>query len=364
VTGALRVRDHLTAIAQVPRPAGSVAETAARAHCARVLREAGFNVREEPFEYSAFPGRYATTLGGLASTLLLLVVTSLASRGRTGTATAILLAGGAALAACAMWTVRFGVLRAPLMRRSGLNLTATRGAEAPALWLVAHLDSKSQPIPILVRAGAIAMHGVTWAAVALLCVADLLGGSLAGAWPSVGGAAVITGLPIIASVVGERSSGAVDDASGVAAVLSTASILPRELTLGVVLTSAEELGLAGARAWVRTRTPATAVNCDGIDDVGDLVCMYSATRPARLVAAFERSARAEGRIVDFRRLLPGVLVDGVAFADAGWDVLTVSRGTINTLARVHTRRDDLERLSGAGIADTVPVLARVAQELC
>jgi hypothetical protein len=105
------------------------------------------------------------------------------------------------------------------------------------------------------------------------------------------------------------------------------------------------------------------VNCDGIDDIGDLVCMHSGKKPARLGAAFERSARAEGRTVDFRRLLPGVLVDGVAFADAGWEVLTVSRGTVNTLARVHTRRDDLSRLSGAGIADTVPVLTRVAQEL-
>lgn len=362
--GVPRARDHLTAIAAVPRPAGGAAEAAARAHCARVLRDAGFDVREEPFEYSAFPGRYATMLGGMVSTLLLVGAMVTASRGQPARATAILLAGGAALAMTAAWTARTGVLRAPLMRRRGSNLTATRGAAAPTVWLLAHLDSKSQPVPILVRAVAIALHGATWAVALLLCVADWLGGSLAAAWMSVGGAAVATGLPIMASVVGNRSAGAVDNASGVAAVLVAAALLPRELSLGVLVTSAEELGLAGARAWVRGRVPATALNCDGIDDDGALLWMYSGTKPARLVEVVERAARAEAKTVGVRRLLPGVLVDGVAFADAGWEVLTLSRGTINTLARIHTRRDNLELLSGAGIDDAVPVLTRVARELC
>lgn len=351
------------AIAGVPRPAGGQAETAARAHCARVLRDAGFDVGEEPFEYSAFPGRYATPVGGGASTLLVVAAMVVASRGRPDVATAILALGGAALAAVAVWTARAGVVSAPWMRRRGLNLAATRGASWPSVWLVAHLDSKSQPIPMLVRAGAIALHGATWATALLLCVADWLGGSLAATWSPVGAAAIVTGLPIMASVVGDRSAGAIDNASGVAAVLLAAAALPRDRSFGVLVTSAEELGLAGARAWVRTRAPATALNCDGIDDGGELLCMYSGHRPARLVAAFEHAARAEGAALGVRRLLPGVLVDGVAFADAGWEVLTLSRGTIGTLARIHTPRDSLEMLTGAGIDEAVPVLTSVAREL-
>jgi hypothetical protein len=362
--GVRRAQDHLAAIADAPRPAGGPAEAAAREYSAHALREAGFDVREERFEYSAFPGRYATALGGLVSTLLLVGAMSVASRGKPGDAIAILVVGAAALAGAAAWTARVGVLSAPLMRRIGSNLTATRGAGVPAVWLVAHLDSKSQPVPILVRAGAIGLHGVTWVAALLLCVADSFGGTLATVWSSVGGAALVTGLPIIVSVVGERSVGAVDNASGVAAVLTAATVLSRDVPVGVVLTSAEELGLAGARAWVRPRPPAAALNCDGIDDEGELLCMYSGTKPARLVAAFERAARAEGKTVGFRRLLPGVLVDGVAFADAGWEVLTLSRGTIATLARIHTRRDSLDLLSGAGIDDAVRVLTNVARELC
>jgi Peptidase family M28 len=351
------------AIAGLPRPAGGPAEAAARAYCAGVLRDAGFDVREEPFDYSAFPGRYATAVGGAVSTLLLVAAMAAADRGRPGVATAILTLGGAALAAAATWTAQHGVVRAPWMRRRGSNLTAARGGPRPRVWLVAHLDSKSQPIPMLVRAAAIALHGATWAAALLLCVADWIGGSLAAGWSPVGAAAVVTGLPIVASVVGNRSAGAVDNASGVAAVLLAATALPGGLALGVLVTSAEELGLAGARAWVRTRAPATALNCDGIDDVGDLLCMYSGYRPARLVAAFERAARAVGAALAVRRLLPGVLVDGVAFADAGWEVLTLSRGTIGTLARIHTPRDSLETLTGAGIDDAASILSRVAREV-
>jgi hypothetical protein len=364
VTRAARARDHLVAIAAVARPAGSAAEATARAHCARVLREAGFEVREEPFDYSAFPGRYATAVGGLASTLLLVVATVLAMRERPGIAAVVLAVGGAALASFAVWAARVGVVHAGLMRRRGLNLTATRGPTPPAMWLVAHLDSKSQPVPILVRAGAVALHGATWATALVLCTADWLGASLAAVWSSVAAIGVATGLPIAASVVGERSAGAVDNASGVAAVLLTATAVPRELPIGVLITSAEELGLAGARAWVRTRAPGTVVNCDGIDDAGALVCMYSGGRPQRLVDAFERAARAEGKALHVRRVLPGVLVDGVAFADAGWQALTLSRGTAGTLARVHTRRDSLDLLSGGGVDDAVPLLTRVAEELC
>lgn len=361
--GALRARDHLTAIADRPRPAGSGAESAARSYCARVLRDAGFAVREDAFEYSAFPGRYATSVFGLASTLVLVVAMTIGARGEVARATATLIAGGMTLAAAATWVARAGVLHAPLARRAGVNLSATRGSDSPPVWLVAHLDTKSQPVPMLVRAGAIALHGVTWGAALLLCLADLFGGIFAAAWSTVGAAAVATGLPIIASGVGDRSAGAVDDASGVAAVLIAAAALPRELQVGVLLTSAEELGLAGARAWVRERGPSVALNCDGLDDDGELLLMYSGAKPSRLLNACDRAARAGGNPARVRRLLPGILTDAVAFSDAGWEAITLSRGTISTLSRIHTKRDNLEHLTGAGVDAAAPLLVRVAREL-
>ncbi len=364
MSGPASGREHLRAIGGGPRPAGSIAEAAARAYCEEVLQAAGFAVRSEPFEYSAFPGRYATALGGLTSTLLLVVAIAAGSRGNPRLATLVLVAGGIALATAATWAARTGVLRAPLMRRHGSNLSAVRGTPTPAVWLVAHLDSKSQPVPILVRAGAIALHGATWSATLLLCGLEWVGASVGAGWTWLGVVAVASGAPIVASLVGERSAGAVDNASGVAAVLAAATMLPRHLAVGVVITSAEELGLAGARAWVRDRPPATALNCDGIDDVGELVCMFSGRKPDRLVASFERAARGEGHPGGARRLLPGVLVDGVAFADAGWQAITLSRGTIRTLARIHTRGDTLDVLRGTGVNEAAHVLTRLTRELC
>jgi hypothetical protein len=363
VTDVSPAGDHLAVIGAVPRPAGGSAEAQARAHCAEVLRTAGFDVKEYQFEYSAFPGRYATALGGVTSTLLVVAAMLVVARGRPGAATAILVSGGAALAAAARWTARVGVVDAPWMRRRASNLVATRGAAEPTLWMVAHLDSKSQPIPMLVRAGAIVLHGAIWFAALLLCVASWLAEPVPATWASIGIASVLTGLPIMATVVGDRSAGAVDNASGVVAVLLAAAALPRALSIGVLFTSAEELGLAGARAWARGRAPAIALNCDGIDDAGQFLCMYSGRRPVRVVEAYERAARAEGYTLRVRRLLPGVLVDGVALADAGWAVLTLSRGTIATLARIHTGRDTLATLTGAGVEDAVPLLTRVAEEL-
>jgi Iap family predicted aminopeptidase len=227
----------------------------------------------------------------------------------------------------------------------GINLEARRGE--PAIWLVAHLDSKSQPIPILVRAAAIVACVMLWVAMAVMAILHVKSG-----WHVVTIAAVLAGLPVAISTVGARSSGALDNATGVATVLLVAQRVDRSLPLGVLITSAEELGLAGARAWVRAQgTKAQVVNCDTIDDHGYLTIMHSHGRPERLIRAFEQ------RAVRTRGVLPGILVDSVAFAEAGWDAVTVSRGTLGTLARVHRRADTAEKLTGRGVAEAADLIA-------
>ena len=94
----------------------------------------------------------------------------------------------------------------------------------PRVWLVAHLDSKSQPVPSGVRIGGGALLVL---ALLLAIVGVLL--TLAGApsrmlwWGSLA-AATVGAMPVLASVVGSRSDGAVDNASGVAAVLAAAAL--------------------------------------------------------------------------------------------------------------------------------------------
>ena len=42
-------------------------------------------------------------------------------------------------------------------------------------------------------------------------------------------------------------------------------------------------------------------------------------------------------------------MDGVALADAGWDVLNVSKGSWRTVSRIHTPRDTVENLEGTAL---------------
>jgi hypothetical protein len=106
-----------------------------------------------------------------------------------------------------------------------------------------------------------------------------------------------------------------------------------------------------------------AINCDGVDDSGVLTVMYTGRRPVRLLRAGERSGAAAGVAPHPRRLLPGILTDGVALTDAGWEAVTVSKGTVRTLARIHTPLDVSARVTGRGIADAARVVAGMVAEL-
>jgi Zn-dependent M28 family amino/carboxypeptidase len=155
----------------------------------------------------------------------------------------------------------------------------------------------------------------------------------------------------------------VDNASGVISVLLAARALSALPDVGVIITSAEELGLAGARAFVDSHsTRDVALNCDTIDDAGEFRCMASGARGS-LVAAIGRAASRLSLNVPIRALLPGILADSVAFADAGWESVTLSRGNLATLARVHTSSDTRERLNGTGIAKAALLLAATVEEL-
>jgi hypothetical protein len=364
VTGApATATAHLAAIGRSPRAAGSAEERAARDYCASVLRAAGFDVVVEPFQYSRLPGRFGTPVGGAIALLAICGTVWIGASGRSPVVAATAFVAGVIV--LALWARRMlgdAVLDLPWLRATGENLVATRAGRAPDVWLVAHLDSKSQPVPSAAR-----MAGVALLVSALGLTAMALGLALAGATPRmlwwIGAALAIVGaIPVMASTVGNESPGAVDDASGVSAVLVAAESLPRDANVGILLPSAEELGLAGARAWARARGAerGIALNCDGVDDEGALTIMYSGTPPDDVIRTLAERAERAPRV---RRMPVGLLLDSVALAESGWRSVTVSRGSFATLRRVHTRDDSLARLRGDGIPEVARVLARAAEVL-
>jgi hypothetical protein len=346
---------HFARLAASPRPTGGPAIADARADCAIELHRLGFIVREEPFEYSAFAGRFGAPSFGLLLPAAATLAVVVANRGAADVPWLAIVIIGLAIAAAI--GLALGVSNAPVMRRAGVNIEATRGPSPAKLWLVAHLDSKSQPVPMLVRvAGVVVLAvGLVGVALSLLVRPSAAVAALVVAW--------VGGLPLMLSVVGERSAGALDNASGVAAVLDAAAALSPALPIGVLISDAEELSLAGARAWARSRPAGVALNCDSIDDGGPLTAMFTRRRPSRLLSTLAEASAASKETLRIRRLLPGILTDSVAFADAGWETLTLSRGTLRTLLRIHTSRDDLQSMRGVGIAGAARVLARTASRL-
>jgi hypothetical protein len=353
--------EMVRALSRTPRPAGGEAETAAREYCAQRLRAAGFDVHEEPFEYSSFVGRWGTPIAGVVALAILLTASSLARRENGSLALELLALGAVVLSVVGAAMARRGVLAFPAGRCRGVNLIATRGTSDPTLWLMAHLDSKSQPVPILVRAAGITLVGIVWMVAMVLVTVQVLTGRDGGAgWGVLNVFAIIGAIPVIATTVGSRSAGALDNATGVATVLAAAEDAAAT-DVAICLTSGEELGLAGARAWARTqgRGAAVAVNCDTVDDRGATTCMYNGLRPDVLVASVIAAGARAGSQGRAHRLLPGVLTDGVALRDAGWPVVTLSKGGVRTLARIHTSRDRADDLTGSGMDE----LARLLVEL-
>lgn len=330
--------------------------------CGERLADLGFTLREQVFEYSRLPA----TLGlPIAGTLLLLVGAALVlwageggeglPRGITTLGALIVLAFGLALA--------LAVVRDRSHHSTGKNLVAVRGGQ-PRVWLCAHLDTKSQPFPTLVRTIGVFLAIITTVSLIVFYFLDALVADSTSIWMVLGTCATVASLPLLASTIGNDSPGAVDNASGVAAVLQAAAETPG-LPLGVVLTSAEELGLAGARAWARRKDGAAAapvrpelvINCDTLDDGGTMRCVFHRRSERRHADEIRRRAGALGIGLKLMRRTPGILLDSASFSAAGYPAVTLSRVTLGTLGRIHTPRDTAGRLTGDGAAAAASMMA-------
>jgi peptidase M28-like protein len=358
-----RAKTLLDQLSAEPRFAGSREEARARARCREELERAGFSCRELPFEYSQWPGRWGPPIAAAVQAATILIVARTAIHQGP---LAALLVGAALVIALTLasgdakrrWTAQF-----PWQRARSANLEAARGN--PKVWLVAHLDSKSQTVPMLIRiASSVALAVVTASAsiVLLLSVAGI--GLNSTVWHWLALAAVVSALPSMLCFIRNDSCGALDNATGVAAVLLASQSASTPHDLGVLLTSGEELGLAGARVSAATAKPGMLViNCDTVDDTGNWRCMYTGPRPKKIAEAAETIGARLGLKLTVGRLIPGILADSMAFADRGIESVTVSRGTLSTLARIHTRRDNSTALSGSGVADAGALLSSLAKEL-
>ena len=231
--------------------------------------------------------------------------------------------------------------------REDANLIATRGEARPRRWIVAHLDSKAQGHSMAGRLIAVWVSILTIAGLTVLSLMRLTG-ALSLGWLILGAAvALASGILAGRGRLQGKSLGARDNGTGIVAALSAAesSTDPR---VGILITSAEEFGLVGARVFAQL-TPnlqdTEFVNLDTLDQEGQLYIVSHDTAGARFARDLE-PALAQVRLPIQRRRLPlGIFVDSAPLAKTGARSVTIGRLTWNTLRCIHTAADTPDGLS-------------------
>jgi hypothetical protein len=370
-TGGFDAGQVLREIAK-PRLTGSEGAAEVEATIRARFEAMGYEVHAHAFSFNPWPGRFGITaagvlyLGGTASAALFLRF------GRPLAAVAMLLillvlAGLVALFAGPVTDAL------PFARQEGTNLLVQKPGARPHYVVMAHRDSKSQAVPLAFRGPAIILAVLVWLGMLITAafhtVQPLPGAALL----------LLTILAVLASVVlilcwvDNRSPGALDNASGVAAALGIAE---REAAAGDVaflITDAEELGLVGARAAARYLPPvAGVINMDGLDDQGPFYVFerFGLVRrrglAPHLAVALMQEAAERGEELNRRDLPFGIPVDHIPIVKAGFPAVTLMRGSFSSLQRVHRPSDDLASLRGDGVVRAVDLvsgaLARLRQQ--
>ncbi|MGH7504096.1 MAG: M28 family peptidase, partial [Longimicrobiales bacterium] len=257
----------LDAIAK-PRLTGTRGAADVTAEVRARLEKLGYGVVDVPFTFSTWPGRYALSAAGGALTAAAIIAGVFLLSGEPAAAIVVLalaavaVAGIGLLAGRAIEGLRWG-------RQTAVNLLARRPDIRPRYVVMAHRDSKSQIVPLLLRAPALVVAFLGWAALMLLAILSLADPVAAWLAFTVALAAVIAATIITLCWAENDSPGALDNASGVAALIGIAARERERGDVAFLVTDAEELGLAGARAMAR-RMPAVfgVINLDGLDDDG------------------------------------------------------------------------------------------------
>ncbi len=353
VYDAKRASQHIQRLA-VPRRVGTPGERAAQDYIAAQLAACGLTVERDPFEFTKFPAEVLPRLLCGAFVPIALAVPWFGSRFPLPVCLACLLSLGLAFL-FTQWRRGFERLYVVGKPHRSVNIIGRNGVsrkpEMPALLLVAHYDSKSQVLPIAVRAVA---YGVALFGLLLLAIGMLLQLSTSVQFPGgllwgIAGATVLCLLLLQFNITENRSPGGFDNASGVGVLLEVARVAMarrENRPLIFLATGAEEDGMCGALRYIQRHPgPAAVINLDGLG-VGEgvsIITRYGVppVRTADRLRSLFRDAGDALQIPVTERYLPiGVGLDSIPLASRGAEAVTVTAGAVGGVAlKVHSKAD-------------------------
>ncbi|MCY3741778.1 MAG: M28 family peptidase [Candidatus Poribacteria bacterium] len=355
---------HITQLA-FPRLVDSVGEAEAQDYIVEQFTALGLDVSWEPFSFTKFPAEVLPRILSILFVPVVLFVPWFGERFPVLLCLACLLSLAIALF-FTQWQKRLEGLYNVGKRCRTENIIAKNGVEqdanTPAFLFVAHYDSKSQVLPIAMRA---ISYGIAITGLLVLTTLMLIK-LFAAVWlPNyiVWGVAGITSFCLLLlqiNVTQNRSPGGFDNASGVGVMLEVARVVMARATkipITFLATGAEEYGMCGALRYIQThadeydRENTYVINLDGLG-VGDgvnLVTRYGIppTRTTRSLSdLFRTSGEALGIQVSDRYLPIGVGLDSIPIASRGFETVTLTaRGVGSVALKVHSKRDRSELLN-------------------
>ena len=381
---AQRAFNHIAELSSMRRLAGTPGETAAQDYFREVFREIGIEERDEEFSYSDAALKLA-----LPAMCLLIgaigVMGSLAFLWRTSL---VIIPGAAMLVALFFgfkWSSmfeRFGLRGS----RKSLNLVGEIGAAAASgrVLLSAHYDSKSQLMPVLVRAS---FFIIGYGLAVLFGIAFIvLGVVFAAGQASLGGKAFflvsllspLMMLGLLFNFTGNRSPGALDDASGIAVILEVARVLAADpmnnLDVTIAAFGCEEIGLCGSISYLLAheeelrQRPFYMINYDiPFTSAGKLVLNTAFELPPvrtcrRLNKLLSETGKEMGIEVSGIYMPVGAGADHMPWVKHGFEATSL----VSAASSIHSSRDTLQKVNREGLRRagevSLAVLRRLDQE--
>ena len=366
----------------IPRLVGSAGETDAQDYIVQQFRVLGLDVSWEPFSFTKFP---AEVLPRILCSLFVPVVLSVpwfGERFPIPICLVCLLSLSIALL-FTQWQKRFEGLYDVGRRHRSENIIATNGRKpndnTPALLFVAHYDSKSQVLPIAVRAVAYGIAIVGLIVLTIVMVIEVLTvvwlpDSITLVWLpnfivwSVAGTTTFCLVLLQINLTQNRSPGGFDNASGVGVMLEVARVVMargEKKPITFLAAGAEEYGMCGALRYVQKHADeydqknTYVINLDGLG-VGNSVNVVTRygippVRTANVLAELFRASGESLGIQVLERYLPiGVGLDSIPIASHGFETVTLTAGDVGRVAlKIHSKQDrcdllNMESLQQAG----------------
>ena len=355
---------HITQLG-FPRLVGSVGEVKAQDYIVEQFTALGLDVSWEPFSFTKFPAEVLPRILSALFVPVVLFVPWFGERFPLLLCLACLLSLFIAMF-FTQWQKRLEGLYDIGRRHRTENIIAKNGTKqddnSPAFLFVAHYDSKSQVLPIALRA---VFYGIAIIGLIILTTVMLIK-LFTHVWLpnymvwSVAGITSVCLLLLQTNLTQNRSPGAFDNASGVGVMLEVARVVmacDEKKQVTFLATGAEEYGMCGALRYIQAhadeydRENTYVINLDGLG-VGNgvnVVTRYGIP-PVRTTRALADLFRVSGESLGVRvseRYLPiGVGLDSIPIASRGFETVTLTAGEVGSVAlKIHSKRDQSDLLN-------------------